>query len=201
MIALDMVERLYQARFELHDDRLELTTSQDVTPAHFHPLNFPTDHRDIKPRLTIKPATELGRFIREVVQTYNVTSPALAAQYLQENVFTPFEQCKQEELWVLCLNTKNRITHDTMVYRGNVNTSVVRIAEVFRPAVLLNAAAIVISHNHPSGDSSPSPEDVQVTRSINEAGQLLGIEVLDHIIIGQDRWVSLHERGLGFNHP
>lgn len=194
-----MLERLYQTRFELWDDSLEFTTSQDVTPVQFRQLKFPDSVRDIKPRLEIKPATQLGRFIREVVQSYSVSSPAQAAQYLQENIFIPFEQCKQEELWVLCLNTKNRITHDTMVYRGNVNSSVIRIAEIFRPAVLLAATAIIVSHNHPSGDSSPSPEDVQVTRSTVEVGDLLGIEVLDHIIIGEDRWVSLKERGAGFD--
>jgi DNA repair protein RadC len=194
-----MAERLYQTRFTLQDDRLKLTTSQDVTPAHFRQLDFPDSIREITPKIAVKPANALGRFIREVIQPYTVSSPALAAQYLQENVFIPFEQCKQEELWVLCLNTKNRITHDTMVYRGNVNSSIIRMAEVFRPAVLLNATAIILSHCHPSGDNSPSPEDVQVTSSTVEAGYLLGIEVLDHLIIGQDNWVSLKERGLGFN--
>jgi DNA repair protein RadC len=152
-----MAERLYQARFELQGDSLELTTSQDVTPAHFRQLDFPDSVREITPKIVVKPATELGRFIREVMQPYTVTSPALAAQYLQENVFAPFDQCKQEELWVLCLNTKNRITHDTMVYRGNVNSSVIRIAEIFRPAILVNSTAIIISHCHPSGQADPSP--------------------------------------------
>lgn len=194
-----MPERLYQARFELQGNHLGFATPEDVTPAHLKKINLPTDHRDITPRLNVKPASELGRFIREVVQPYTVTSPAQAAQYLQENVFTPFDQCNQEELWVLCLNTKNRITHDTMVYRGNVNSSIVRTAEIFRPAVLLNATAIIISHCHPSGQSEPSPEDVQVTRTTIEAGNILGIEILDHIIIGQDQWVSLSERGMGFD--
>jgi DNA repair protein RadC len=193
-----MPERLYQARFEIQGDHLGFTTLHDVTPAHFNQLDLPTTGRDITPTLKVKPATELGRYIREVMQPYNVTSPAKAAQYLQENVFTPFDQCTQEELWLLCLNTKNRITHDSMVYRGNVNSSIIRIAEVFRPALLVNAPAIILSHCHPSGQTDPSPEDVQVTRTINQAGQLLGIEVLDHIIVGQDSWVSLKERGLGF---
>lgn len=194
-----MAERLYQVRFEPQDDSLKFTIPQDVTPALLRPLSFPSDHRDIKPRLDIKPATALGRFIREVVQPYTTTSPADVACYLQENVFIPFDQCKQEELWVLCLNTRNRITHDAMIYRGNVNSSVIRIAEIFRPAILVNSMSIILSHNHPSGDPSPSPEDVQVSRTTAEAGQLLGIEVLDHLIIGQGQWVSLKERGLGFD--
>jgi DNA repair protein RadC len=113
-------------------------------------------------------------------------------------VFTPFEDFEQEELWVLMLNTKNRITHDSLVYRGQIDTIVVRMAEVFRPAVRVNARTIIVSHCHPSGDPTPSPEDVRVTEDIRQAGQLLGIELLDHLVIGMDKWVSLKERGLGF---
>jgi len=72
------------------------------------------------------------------------------------------------------------------------------VGELFREAVRLNSAALIIAHNHPSGDPTPSPEDVQVTRQIVEAGKLLSIDVLDHLVIGQARWVSLKERGLGF---
>ncbi|RPJ43835.1 MAG: hypothetical protein EHM21_10965, partial [Chloroflexi bacterium] len=78
------------------------------------------------------------------------------------------------------------------------NASTVRVAEVFKPAITRNAAGIIILHNHPSGDPSPSPEDVALTRSIVQAGKLLDIDVIDHLIIGQNRWVSLKERGLGF---
>ena len=84
------------------------------------------------------------------------------------------------------------------LYIGNVNSSIIRIAEVFRPAIAENAPAIILAHNHPSGDPSPSPEDVSVTRSIVAAGSTLGIDVLDHIIIGAGRFVSLKERWLGF---
>ena len=73
-----------------------------------------------------------------------------------------------------------------------------RVGEVFREAIRLNAAALIVAHNHPSGDPTPSPEDVNVTRQIVEAGKLLDIDVLDHLVIGQGRWVSLKERGLGF---
>jgi DNA repair protein RadC len=104
----------------------------------------------------------------------------------------------QEHLVVITLDTKNRILSKETLYIGNVNTSVIRISEVLRPAIRQNAPAILISHNHPSGDPSPSPEDVHITRQIVEAGRLMGIEVLDHLIIGQQRYVSLKERGLGF---
>jgi DNA repair protein RadC len=81
---------------------------------------------------------------------------------------------------------------------GSLNTSVVRVAELFREAIRQNAAAVIVVHNHPSGDPTPSNEDVQVTRQIAEAGQLLDIDVLDHLVIGHQRYVSLKERGLGF---
>jgi DNA repair protein RadC len=82
---------------------------------------------------------------------------------------------------------------------GSLNTSVIRIGELFRAAIKENAAAFIVAHNHPSGDPSPSPEDVNVTRQIRQAGQLLDIDLLDHIIIGHQRYVSLKERGLGFD--
>jgi DNA repair protein RadC len=81
---------------------------------------------------------------------------------------------------------------------GSLNTSVIRVGELFRHAIKENAAAMIVAHNHPSGDPSPSPEDVQVTRQIASAGKLLDIDLLDHLIIGHGRYVSLKERGLGF---
>jgi DNA repair protein RadC len=105
---------------------------------------------------------------------------------------------QQEQLRVVCLNTKNQVQNIHIVYQGNLNSAPVRIAEVFREPLRLNSAAIIVAHNHPSGVAEPSPEDVAVTRQLVEAGKLLGCEVLDHVIIGQGRWVSLRERGLGF---
>ena len=88
--------------------------------------------------------------------------------------------------------------HQQVVYQGTVNASVVRAAEVFRPAITRNNPAIVVLHNHPSGDPTPSPEDVRTTEQLRQAGELLDIELLDHIIIGQHKFVSLKERRLGF---
>jgi DNA repair protein RadC len=85
------------------------------------------------------------------------------------------------------------------IYVGSLNTSVVRVGGLFREAIRLSCAALIVAHNHPSGDPTPSPEDVKVTGLIVQAGQLVDIEVLDHIILGQQRYVSLKERGLGFN--
>ena len=104
-----------------------------------------------------------------------------------------------EELWVLNLDTRNRLMHPFKLYQGSVNTSQVRISEVFRQAIIDNSPTILVAHNHPSGDATPSPEDVGVTRAIFQAGKLLDIEVLDHLVVSRDRFVSLKERGLGFN--
>ncbi len=105
---------------------------------------------------------------------------------------------EQEELRVLLLDTRNRVLKIEMVYRGSINKSQVRISELFKSAIRANAAAIIVVHNHPSGDPTPSPDDVAVTRQIIQAGKLLDVDVLDHIIIGLGRSVSLKERGLGF---
>ena len=139
-----------------------------------------------------------GRFVRAVREEIVVRSPQDAALHLLANVFTPFEAFDQEELYVLLLNTKNRITHEAMIYRGTVNTIYIRPAELFKEAIRVNAPALLLSHCHPSGSVDPSPEDVRVTEEAVQAGKLLGIEVLDHILVGQAAWLSLREKGLGF---
>jgi DNA repair protein RadC len=103
-----------------------------------------------------------------------------------------------EELWVMNLDTRNRVMSLIALYKGSVNSSNIRIAEVFRQAIVDNAPAIVVAHNHPSGDPAPSPDDVATTRAIVQAGKLLDINVLDHVVIGCGRYTSLKERGLGF---
>ena len=105
---------------------------------------------------------------------------------------------EQEHLRVILLDIRNRVLEVVDVYRGSVNSSQVRVGEVFRAAIRRNAPALIVVHNHPSGDPTPSPDDVAVTRAMVQAGKLLDVELLDHIVIGQGRWVSLKERGLGF---
>lgn len=100
---------------------------------------------------------------------------------------------------VLLLDSRNRVLDIVEVYHGSVNSSQVRVGEVFVPALRRMAPAIIIAHNHPSCDPTPSPDDVAVTRSIVAAGKLLDIDCLDHLVIGQGRWVSLKELGLGFS--
>jgi len=145
----------------------------------------------------IKAALELGRrLMLERPETRpQVKSPADAAFILEAQMGQP----EQEELWVLLLDTRNRVLGTERVYRGTLNQTNVRVAEVFRGAVRRNCAAVIVAHNHPSGDPTPSPDDIILTRDLVQAGRLLGVEVLDHLVIGHHRWVSLKERGLGFD--
>lgn len=145
----------------------------------------------------LKAAIELGRrlLVTSPDARPQITSPLDAANLLMLEMGS----LEQEHLRTLLLDTKNRVLASPTVYVGNVNASIIRVSEIFREAVRENATAIIVAHNHPSGDPTPSPEDVQVTRSIVEAGSLLGIDVLDHLVIGHQRFVSLKERGLGFD--
>ena len=106
---------------------------------------------------------------------------------------------EQEHLRVLLLDRRNRVLETVEVYKGSVNSSQVRVGELFKDAIRANASAIIVAHNHPSGDPTPSPDDVAVTRAMVQAGKLLDVDVLDHLVIGLGSWVSLKERGLGFS--
>jgi len=102
----------------------------------------------------------------------------------------------QEQLRVLLLDTHNKVIGQRVVYQGNVSSSIVRAAEVFRPAVVEAVPSIAIAHNHPSGVADPSPDDVHITRKLKQAADLLDIELVDHVVIGRGCFVSLKERGL-----
>jgi len=99
-----------------------------------------------------------------------------------------------EQMRILVLDTKNRVVENISRYQGTVNSSVLRAAEIYRPAVIRNCPAVIICHNHPSGDPTPSPEDIAVTQQLVAAGQHLDIELVDHLVIGNQRFVSLKER-------
>jgi DNA repair protein RadC len=145
----------------------------------------------------IKAALELGRRLLAGApeDRPQIRAPADAAHLLMAEM----SLLEQEHLRVMLLDTRNRVLTIVTVYVGSLNMSIIRVSEVFREAVRLNAASVIVAYNHPSGDPSPSPEDVSVTRNILAAGKLLDIEVLDHLVIGQQRFVSLKERGLAFD--
>ncbi len=105
-------------------------------------------------------------------------------------------QLAQEQLRVLLLDTHNNVIGQRVIYQGNISSAIVRPAEVLRPAVTEAVPSIIVSHNHPSADPTPSPEDAAITRELAKAGKLLGVELLDHVVIGGERFVSLKERGL-----
>ena len=102
----------------------------------------------------------------------------------------------KEQFRGLYLNTRNKLIHDEVISLGSLNLSVVHPREVFRPAIEYGAAAIILAHNHPSGEPEPSAEDIKVTKQILEVGKIMEIEVLDHLIIGNDSFVSLKEKGI-----
>ncbi len=105
------------------------------------------------------------------------------------------EDSDREKLVVCCLNTKNEPTSISTVSIGSLNSSIVHPREVFKTAILSNAASVIISHNHPSGDTVPSKEDINITERIKEAGDIIGIKLLDHLIIGDREYLSLKEKG------
>jgi DNA repair protein RadC len=106
---------------------------------------------------------------------------------------------EREELRVVLLNTKNVVLRVQTVYQGNVSSSLVRVGELFRDAVRLNATSLILVHNHPSGDPTPSPDDLHLTAEALAAGRLLDIDVLDHLVVGHDAWLSLRDRGVSFD--
>ena len=144
----------------------------------------------------LKASFELGRRLLSLQENERATirSPQDVANLLQgEMAFL-----EQEHLRVALLNTRNQVVSIHEVYQGNVNSAVIRAGEVFREAVRSNCPAIIVVHNHPSGDPTPSQEDIRVTEQLVEAGRILDIEVLDHVVVAQNGFMSLKERGLGF---
>ena len=119
-----------------------------------------------------------------------LSSPADAAKI----VVPAMRYLDQEELHVVLLDTRNRVLGIKMIYRGSLHSSIIRIGEVFRPAIEAPAASIIVAHNHPSGVTSPSAEDIHVTKEVCKAGKLLNIKVLDHLIVGDGTHTSLRER-------
>ena len=153
--------------------------------------------RDAKTSM-IMAALELGRRIASLApeERAQISCPQDAANL----VLSEMSLLAQENLVVLLLNTRNQVVGKRTIYIGTVNSSAVRPAEVLRPAIRENAPSIIVVHNHPSGDPTPSPEDVSVTRDLAAAGKLMDIELLDHLVIGQGgRFASLKEKKLGFD--
>lgn len=138
-------------------------------------------------RLILK--TDLA--VRERASGERLNSPEAAAPFLED-----LQHLAQEAFVVLTLNTKNRVIHRHMVSLGTVNSTLVHPREVFRPAITDGAASIIVSHCHPSGDPSPSADDIRITKKLIEAGKIIEIPVIDHLIVGDGPPLSLKESGL-----
>ena len=146
--------------------------------------------------LRLKASLALGRKLLQPEEDRpTIQSPADAAQVLMPVL----AHREQEYMVVMPLDTRNRLLDVVEAYHGSLNSSMIRIGELFKPALQRNAAAILVAHNHPSTDPTPSPEDINLTRALVQAGKLLDVSVLDHLVIGLSRWVSLKEKGLGFS--
>lgn len=142
-------------------------------------------------RIKLQAALQI-RFIRED-EVKSVMCPSDIFEIVKDLQAEP-----QEHLVVLVFNVRSYLLHRENLYKGNVNTTQIRIAEILRPAIIRRANAITLVHNHPSGDPTPSADDVAFTRATNQACRIMDISLMDHIIVGHDRWISLKERGLGF---
>ena len=134
----------------------------------------------------------LANYIRKFKKenNYIVRSPEDAAKYFED-----LSLQNQEHFEAIYLNTKNVIISRKMIFKGSLNASIAHPREVFKEGLRLNSASVIVCHNHPSGDPSPSKEDIEVTKRLSEAGKMIGIELLDHIIIGQGKHVSLKQKG------
>jgi DNA repair protein RadC len=144
-------------------------------------------------------AFELGRRVLAdwPAARWTIRGPADVA----ERLILQMGRLEREELRAVILDTKNHVLRVATVYQGNVSASLVRVGELFRDAVRLNAAGIILVHNHPSGDPTPSPDDMHLTAEALAAGRLLDIGLLDHLVIGHDAYVSLRDRGVSFDRP
>lgn len=138
-------------------------------------------------------AIELGRRLsqKEVDSRFTIRSPKDVASLLMPDMC----YLQQEHFVSIYLNVKNQILHKQTIFIGSLNSSIVHPREIFKEAVKRSAASIILSHNHPSGNPNPSPEDIEVTKRLQEAGFIIGIEVIDHVIIGDHQYISLKEEG------
>jgi DNA repair protein RadC len=139
----------------------------------------------------VKAALEIGRRLAlvQVDTRYKISTPADAANL----VMLDMAYLDTEQMRILLLDSKGQLVEKANLYQGTANSAVLRAAEVFRPAVIRNCPGLILCHNHPSGDPAPSPEDIEATRQLVEAGRILDIELVDHLIIGHQRFVSLKE--------
>jgi DNA repair protein RadC len=138
------------------------------------------------------------QMVKENIGTYdgrkNMNSPEEVYGFFRD--YTDMAESPEEQFYMLALNTKNQVVGVHLVSQGSINSSVVHPREVFKRAMLNNACSIIVAHNHPSGNPMPSQTDIDITRRLKEGGEILGISVLDHLIVGDGNYISLKEKML-----
>jgi len=140
-------------------------------------------------------AKQIGKEERPIESPTRFTSASQVFEHVREHLAPEFRDVRKEHFIALLLDGKNRLIKRAQISVGSLNQSIVHPREVFNEAVRQSAAAVILLHNHPTGDPTPSPEDLAVTRRLHEVGELMGIKVLDHIIIGEGEFYSFAEKG------
>lgn len=158
-------------------------------------------HRESRIQQRIREIQEQYQKFQQELETARVSElPSINCPGDAANLVLPaMSVLQREELWLLVLNTRNRVKAIVKVYQGSTNSSQVKLGEVMRAALLKDAQAVVLVHNHPSADVTPSPDDVAITKAFVQACNLLDITCLDHNIVGGGKYAPLKERGLGFS--
>lgn len=148
--------------------------------------------------MSIQVSFERVVLVKEKVGRYELPRKIGSPEDAYEAIttITNVQEEAQEVFGILILNTKNKIVAVHEISRGTLNSSMIHPREVFKPAVIHNAATIICFHNHPSGDTEPSNEDIEITNRLIEAGEIIGVRILDHIIVGDGEYVSLKEKGV-----
>jgi DNA repair protein RadC len=189
--------RLYTAKEvrDLHRSLEPFIDLKELRRVGAHtPAELRTALRTDKPPVEVRALLDTLSALLVPVGRDKIRSPQDAAALLMLQM----GHLDQEEIRTMLLDTRNKIISIVTVYRGTVNASQLRVGEIYKEAIRRNATSLILAHNHPSGEPDPSPEDVLVTRKIVEAGELLEVECLDHLVIGQGKYVSMRERRLGF---
>jgi DNA repair protein RadC len=182
-------ESVIQMSYNVLKEFEGLRMLQDATPDELMKINGIGQAKAVLLCAALELGKRLGRM--DLNENYIIRSPEDAAQYVMKEM----RFLTQEHFVCLYLNTKNQILQRRTIFIGSLNASIVHPREVFKEGIRRSSASIICMHNHPSGDPTPSREDISVTERLVEAGKVLGIEVLDHIIIGDQRYISLKEKG------
>ncbi len=162
-------------------------------------LELSTDELQMEPGIGVAKACQLAaisEFAVRIAESRMYDATIRQPEDLAAVLMPYFQQLAHEEFVVVLLDTKNKIVSRRTIFRGSLNASIVHPREVFKYAIRHSAAALLAAHNHPSGDPTPSREDIEVTRRLVEAGKIIGIEVLDHVVFGDGKTISMKEKGL-----